>query len=61
MMERWKLGTRLRGLSGLSRRSTSTDTALVTEFKEGGNEVSAKNHGILDSKWGEHHARTRVL
>lgn len=58
MME---LGPRLRGLSGLSRPSSSTDIALVTEFNEGGNEVSEKNHGVLGSNWGEHHARTRVL
>jgi hypothetical protein len=37
IMEWWKLGTRLLGLSGLSRRS----------FNEGGSEASAKNIGML--------------
>ena len=49
MMEGWKLGTRLWGLSGLSRRGSQTGIAPVTAFNEGGNEVSAKNNEIWGS------------
>jgi len=49
MLEHWKLGTRLRGLSGLSRRSLSSAIDLATVVNEGGSEASAKNNAMLGS------------